>query len=96
MILNSSIEIQFDPDKVNRELIELLNKRSATFHVGGFSHNYSHEDPVFFRDGPLPSSQQQAIKKCPTCRYEFQNRDEMVFCTFCGFSNDAKCVKRTR
>ena len=58
--------------------------------------DYNHEDPIFYRQGPIDESKYQSIKKCPSCRYQFTSRREMVYCTFCGLSNDEKCMKRTR
>ena len=64
--------------------------------MGGYNHSYNHLEKIFFLKGPIDQSQYQATKKCPSCRYQFSDRNEMVFCTFCGYSNDEKCVQRTK
>lgn len=46
------------------------------------------------RSGPIDI--QNRIKKCPSCYFQFTKSSEMHFCEFCGNSNDAKCLKKTR
>lgn len=97
IILNASNEeLSIDPEQVNSELFELLKSKSSKFIMGGRSHTYNHEDPIFFRTGPIEDSQKKAIKKCPSCHHTFSSRDEMVFCTFCGHANDSKCLQKTK
>ena len=62
--------------------------------IGNLQHRYDHSEGIFFRNGP--NKNQNAIAKCPSCRTQFKNRNEMVYCTFCGNSNDEKCVTKTR
>ena len=91
-----ALEAHFNPEKVEADLLRVLEQKSSNFVMGLHSHTYSHTDPIFSLTGPIAESQRQAIKKCPSCRHEFSNRGEMVFCTFCGRSNDEKCLKKTR
>ena len=85
-----------DADSANRELFHLLNVKSSSFKMNGQRHKYNHEEPIFFRTGPIDEGSRKSIKKCPSCQYTFSSRDEMVYCTFCGLSNDQKCMNRTR
>lgn len=89
-------QLTFDPEQVHAELLEMLKKKSSKFMMGGRSHTYTHEDPIFFRQGPIENAQQKATKKCPSCHHVFQDRGEMVFCSFCGNSNDSKCMQKTK
>ena len=60
----------------------------------GIMHSYDHMDRIFFLSEAC--GEQKQIKKCPTCHHAFSKAKEMVFCTFCGFSGDEKCVRKTR
>ena len=94
LILNSSIPLQFDPSKVEQDLIKLLKTKSSKFRMGNHEADFKHEEGIFFLSGPIGT--EKAIKKCPSCQYVFSNRGEMVYCTFCGNSNDEKCMRKTR
>ena len=50
-------ELAIDPDQVNDELYQLLKQKSSKFIMGGRSHNFTSEDPIFFRHGPIDESQ---------------------------------------
>lgn len=62
--------------------------------LGSQPQRYNHMEKIFFLDAPF--KKQEPTQKCPSCRYKFTDRKEMVFCTFCGYSNDDKCMQKTR
>lgn len=94
ILLNPSMQVNIDADVVESELNQLLLEKASTFMMGGTTHRYNHMDKIFFLSRPV--NQQDSTQKCPSCRYKFSDRKEMVFCTFCGYSNDDKCVQKTR
>ena len=89
-------DVQIDPEQVSSELFDLLTQKSSKFMLGGRRHEYDHKESIFFRTGPIAETLQKATKKCPSCHHVFASRTEMVFCSFCGFSNDSKCVQKTK
>jgi len=93
-ILGISTQEHFDPEQEFDNLIEILKKKSSVFYLKEVKCNYEHEDRIFFLSGP--NQDKKSIKKCPSCLYAFQNSKEMVYCTFCGHSNDEKCMKKSR
>ena len=56
-ILGSHLHIAFDPEKVNAELIGLLEEKSSSFILMGQSHTYQMTEEIFSRTGPIDISQ---------------------------------------
>ena len=56
-VLNNVIDLEFNPDMVNLELMELLNKKSKHFSLNGHTHDFNYQDPIFFRNGPINPDQ---------------------------------------
>ena len=65
MILNSSIPLQFDPTKVEQDLIKLLQAKSAKFRMNTHEADFKYEEGIFFLSAPIGT--EKAIKKCPSC-----------------------------
>ena len=95
-ILEDTITNHFEPEKIANELTTLLKTKSNSFMLHGISHSFWYHDQIFTAKQPIDPSKYKEANKCRSCHYMFQNRNEMVFCTFCGISNDAKCCKQTR
>ena len=91
---SEQMQARFDPSTVQNELIKILNERSGRFKLGSFAFRYEHMEPIFFRDGPYATKHNSST--CYSCKYEFKNDSEKVYCSFCGGSNDEKCVRKTR
>mmetsp|Transcript_16047 Transcript_16047/g.20324 ORF Transcript_16047/g.20324 Transcript_16047/m.20324 type:complete len:112 (-) Transcript_16047:742-1077(-) len=98
LVLNQSINLhtQFDPLKFENDAYGSLGQKSKTFLLNGMHHRYDHMDRIFFLSGPVPEDERHQIKKCPACHHQFAKSKEMVFCSFCGYSCDEKCVRKTR
>ena len=79
---------------VGEDTIEVLLQQSRRFMVGHVEFTFDNDEPIFFRAGPNLS--QKSIKKCPSCRHPFKNKNEMVYCTYCGLSNCKPCATKTR
>ena len=56
-VLNNVIDLEFNPDMVNLDLMELLNKKSKHFSLSGHTHEFNYQDPIFFRNGPINPDQ---------------------------------------
>ena len=72
-----------------------MKQKGRHFEMNGITQKYINTEPIFYLVGPIDATQNQAIKKCPSCHYVFGSRSEMHYCTFCGLSNDEKCMKKT-
>ena len=81
-------------EKDHCDQIEVLLEQSRKFQLCDREFTFDNNEPIFFRSGP--NLNQKPIKKCPSCRKQFQNKGEMVFCTYCGHSNCKECSKKTR
>ena len=92
--LKKSLKEKFDPAMIQAELTSELLEKSSQFIIDNQSYPYDNKEPIFYRYGP--NSQQKPTAKCPSCRVKFLNRNEMHYCSFCGYSNHEKCVKKTR
>lgn len=74
--------------------IDVLLEQSKTFYIGEIEFNFDEEEKIFFLSGPNPKK--NMVQKCATCQSTFKDYKNMIYCTFCSFSNCKKCMQKTR